>query len=146
MHVFMGSADEMAQRGKLLLKMRLRHQTVAFFDIDDTLLNTQSNQPIASVVDLLRTAHALGLHIVIITARPDYTANHFYTQKELAALGIPYHLLYLCPPGYRAGIDEFKRDCRLKALRQLHAHPVFAIGDRDWDFGEHGGIGLWIQE
>ena len=141
----MGTAREMAQRGKQLLQMRMRHQTVVFFDIDDTLLHTHTNQPIAPVIDLLRTAHSLGLHIVVITARPDYSANHFYTQKELAALGIPYHLLYMCPVSHRSGMDEFKRECRLKALRQLHAHPVFSIGDRDWDFGEHGGIGLWIQ-
>lgn len=146
MHVFMGSAEEMAQRGKQLLRMKMRHQTVVFFDIDDTLIHSRSYQPIQPIVDLLRTAHANRLHIVIITARPDHASNRLFTQKELAALGIPYHLLYLCPVSRRSGYDEFKRECRRNALHQLNAHPLFSIGDRDWDFGEHGGIGLWIQD
>ncbi len=146
MHVFMGTAMEMAQRGKQLLRMKMRHQTVVFFDIDDTLIDARSYRPIQPIIELLRTAHSQGLYIVIITARPGYPSNHLFTQKELSGLGIPYHLLYLCPPSRRSGFDEFKRECRRLALHQLNAHPLFAIGDRDWDFGEHGGIGLWIHE
>lgn len=153
MHVFMGNPREMKHRGQQLIRTyNGRKPAIVFFDIDDTLLDASSSSdrrqsfmaPISSILDLYQACRRAGLLIVIITARPDYPYNRQYTENELQFHCIDYDLLYMCPE-YMKDIAHFKKVCRRDALQRLKCQPLFAIGDRDWDFGEYGGTGLWIQ-
>ena len=75
----------------------VRNRTVGendavMFDIDETLF--QSNgEPIQDVIDLFHECDRLGYRIIIITARPDYAANHHYTQ--VSHLKQVYTLLHI---------------------------------------------------
>jgi histidinol phosphatase-like enzyme len=152
MHVFIGNANEMKHKGLQLIRSRHPKKKIAFFDIDDTLLDAKKSSsrasylpPIKPIIDLAHAAQSNGMHVVIVTARPDSTYNRRYTEDELRHYGINFDLLYMCPPSVKSDFEYFKKLCRLDAIQRLRSQPLFAIGDREWDFGEHGGVGLWIQ-
>jgi hypothetical protein len=64
----------------------LRHNYAVMFDIDDTLLNSQTDKPIKPVIKLLGECNRLGLKVIIITARDSvYTME---TIQDLARLHI----------------------------------------------------------
>lgn len=162
-HTFFGSASDLKARGLQLLRLHdAQHaygfgprssNRVVFFDIDDTLLlarGAYSRQgwtffpAIRPIVELCRASHALGLRVVIITARPDVEGNRAFTEQELEYHRIPYDLLYMCPPSVR-NYAGFKAACRRDALGRLQCEPLFSIGDREWDIGHFGGYGLLID-
>lgn len=157
-HTFIDNAYELKQRGLHLIRvcMNSQNRCAVFFDIDDTLLDAKNGserdsflQPIRPIVDLCKAALNAGLLVVIITARPDYPHNRTYTEQELIHHGIHYDLLYMYPNQTEysnRSIRDFKTQCRRDALYRLQCDPLFAIGDRDWDFGKFGGIGMWLQE
>lgn len=149
-HIHIGNAWEMKNKGLQLLRMRQNHEQIVIFDIDDTLLDARHEtgyflRPIAPILQLCKAAESCGMYIVIITARPDSPYNRSYTERELAHHGIRYNMLYMCPPSVRTDFAYFKKLCRLDACRRLAAHPLFSVGDREWDMGEYGGVGLWIM-
>lgn len=150
--VYAGNADDMKDRGYQLLRMRSQNQSVVFFDIDDTLLNTHQYvcsggymRSIPPIVTLYKTCRSLGLKTVIITARPAFPDNIEFTKNELLFHGLGFELLYMRPIDDSQDVAEFKKWCRCDALHRLGGEPLFAIGDRGWDFGPYGGTGLWIK-
>lgn len=148
MKVFSGSATEMRDMGLKMIRIRPDDRTVVFFDIDDTLLNTNQNfVPITPIVELYHAALSVGLRVVVITARLDTFENRGITEMELLQNHLPYALLYMRPEWYDTAdkIAQFKQICRKDALERLQALPLFAIGDQPWDFGVFGGVGLWIR-
>lgn len=154
-HIFFGSPSEMKRKGQEILRYFLYKKNekndkyVVFFDIDDTLLNTKKNmKPIQPIFDLYHTCRSLGIKTVIITARPDAIYNRKYTENELIDHGLSYDLLYMYPsylPVTYEYIYEFKKKCREDALEVLNANPIFSVGDREWDMGKYGGIGLLVE-
>lgn len=156
MRVLGGTSTQMKDAGLHLLRNRLENERVVFFDIDDTLLDTSQQcqvtgfmKPIVPIKELYEAAKAVGMSVVIITARPDYPANRQHTEQELRYHQLSPDLLYLRPSlGWdtRQAIQHFKRSCREDALKRLNrGKPLFSIGDQTWDFGESGGTGLWIR-
>lgn len=151
--VFSGDADNMKDRGYQLIRMRSPNQSVVFFDIDDTLLNTHQYvyeggymRSIAPIVGLYKTCRSIGLKTVIITARPAFQENIEFTKNELLFHGLGFDLLYMRPIDDTNDVADFKKWCRCDALHRLGGEPLFAIGDRVWDFGPYGGTGLWIKD
>lgn len=168
-HLFYGTAKEIKWKGQQILRtfhvnssyskenrydsdecIKRDENIIVFFDIDDTLLNTKKSMtPIQPIVDLHHACKSLGLKIVIITARPSTSENRKYTENQLFYYGIDYDLLYMSPYLSYANVPEsaiyeYKRNCREDALQRLNGIPLFSVGDKEWDVGQYGGIGLII--
>lgn len=93
------------------------------FDIDNTLIIANTQRIITSVVNLLLYAKQQGYRIVIITARPGFTENYYYTVAQLKLAEIPYDELY------------FARD-KDKIKRETGHRYVLSVGDSWCDLGE----------
>ena len=95
----------------------------AMFDIDDTLIQSDTGRCIPDTCDLLNYCNASGMEIIIITARPGNASSVEYTVKELEKNGLYYDVLVFCPPedkGY--------------AKVSLTGGPVFlSVGDQPTD-------------
>lgn len=63
------------------------------FDIDDTLITSMTGQRIEKVYTLYQQAKAQGYKIIIVTARPAFTANVKWTKYQLWNNGITYDKL-----------------------------------------------------
>jgi hypothetical protein len=69
-----------------LRSIPLSNNYAVMFDIDDTLLNSQTGRPIKPIIKLLGNCNLLGLKVIIITARDSiYTTE---TMQDLAKLNI----------------------------------------------------------
>ena len=69
-----------------LRSIPLSNNYAVMFDIDDTLLNSQTDRPINSIIKLLGNCNLLGLKVIIITARDSiYTME---TMRDLERLNI----------------------------------------------------------
>lgn len=165
-HLFYGTAKEIKWKGQQILRTfhtnslynsyaydtGCKKDIVVFFDIDDTLLNTKKGMtPISPIVDLHHACKSMGLKIIIITARPYTEENRIHTENQLLQYGITYELLYMSPYLSYNGISqsaiyEYKRLSRQDALERLDGIPLFSVGDKEWDVGQYGGIGLIITD
>lgn len=164
-HLFYGTAKEIKWKGQQILRTfhlnssyntydtydtKCKKDIVVFFDIDDTLLNTKKGMtPIPPIVDLHHACESMGLKIIIITARPYTEENRIHTENQLLQYGINYELLYMSPYLSYNGMPqstvyEYKRQSRKDALERLHGIPLFSVGDKEWDTGQYGGVGLII--
>ena len=103
---------------------------IAFFDIDDTLLDTSGNI-IIPMYNLYTKALQKGITIVIITARAGFSGNMKRTIDELQSNNISYTLLYLRPPENTN--QNFKKFCRKNAIEITGLTPLFSVGDQPWD-------------
>jgi predicted secreted acid phosphatase len=133
------------REGKHIIDNRNKDITnyVAIFDIDDTILNTQTNQLIHPIFSLY--THALQQHVytVFITAREATPENMKQTVKQLQKLGIKgYDLLYF-RPSHLKDVKEYKLFAR-KNVMECGYTPLFSVGDMEWDAGEYGGIPLYL--
>jgi phosphoglycolate phosphatase-like HAD superfamily hydrolase len=92
------------------------------FDIDDTLITSLTGRRIESVYALYRQVKAQGYKIIIVTARPAFTANVRWTKQQLFDHGITYDKLVFASPedkGY------YKRTSGYNF--------VLSVGDQDTD-------------
>jgi len=92
------------------------------FDIDDTLIEAITGRRIEKVYTLYQQAKARGYKIIIVTARPAFTANVRWTQKQLRKNGITYDKLVFASAqdkGY------YKRTSGYRF--------VLSVGDQDTD-------------
>lgn len=102
----------------------MRTQAV-MFDIDDTLIDSDTGIRLQSVVDILNRCVESALRIVIITARPYYERNYIWTAKQLTDLDIYYDELWFCPAPY-------KNNLKVK----LGYDFLLSVGDQPTDLGE----------
>ena len=107
------------------------------FDIDDTLINSQTGKVIPHVKSLLDTCKKIGYKIVIITARPGDSDTQDYTEKELAKHNIRYDFLGYCDPETKS---YFKR----YLMKKEGWHFVLSVGDM-WTDLTDSDIYLLIQ-
>ena len=63
------------------------------FDIDDTLITSVSGRRIEKVYSLYKQMKARGYKIIIVTARPAFTANVRWTKEQLRKHDITYDTL-----------------------------------------------------
>lgn len=114
-----------------LAARKIKEDDAIMFDIDDTLIETSTGKPINDVIDILDVGRALGYNIVIITARPSFSANRKWTRGQLENLDIYWDNLIYCPP-------EDKTDVK----RDLGYNFVLSMGDLETDLG---GSEYWIH-
>lgn len=63
------------------------------FDIDDTLIEALTGRRIEKVYNIYQQVKAKGYKIIIVTARPAFTANVRWTKYQLWKNGITYDRL-----------------------------------------------------
>jgi len=107
---------------KALYRGPLSPRDAVMFDIDDTLLNTHTNEPIAPMIQLARYVARMGFKVILITARPESSRGH--TTRQMLRLGVTYYELYFTPAHNKT---------RLKNM--LPYHFVLSVGDMDTDLG-----------
>lgn len=129
---------------KFFEKIPKNTNDIVFFDIDDTLLRPYSNEPIKPVLEFYKYLVNNNYNVAIITARPDYPINREYTINDLKSIGIEndYNYLILMPL-YMNDVSIYKKNARKMIVDQGYI-PLMSIGDKYWDMGDHGGIGILV--
>jgi predicted secreted acid phosphatase len=128
----------------ILFKTPKAENNAIIFDIDDTLICSQSLNPIVPVVQFYNFIKDLGIHPIIITARPGFHDNIHYTISQLESLGISgFKKIFFMPPEER-DIAGYKKGCR-KNVVDLGYNVIMSIGDMYWDVGEYGGYSILIK-
>lgn len=94
----------------------------AMFDIDDTLIATDTGKIIQDVYDLYKSVQKKGYKMVIITARPGYHKNVLWTRQQLRDIDITYDELVFTPPLSKS---LYKRDSKYTY--------ILSVGDMETD-------------
>ena len=102
----------MEQVLKHLSRHKVRPGDSVMFDIDDTLINSKTNEPIPHIVNLLKVCKELGHNIVIITARSGDEWVQTHTEKQLADIGVTYDFLGYCNAEVKTLLKQHLRDTR----------------------------------
>jgi len=106
------------------------------FDIDDTLIDSQSGKIIKPIVKLLKKCASEGYGIVLITARDSRYSKE--TEDELYNKGIYYDILFLRNPRYD-NFYTFKSKIK-KQLSDNDIDIIMSVGDQLHDIsGEYSG-------
>jgi predicted secreted acid phosphatase len=135
--------DIVRQASYYLSDLTLPEMPAMVFDIDDTLIDTR-NHPIVPVIQLFEYVKNLGIAPFIVTNRTGNSGNDVYTHQQLATHGIQ---------GYK-GIYFRDQKCRdlwtpkISARKHIYErgyNTVMSIGDKEWDVGEYGGVGVIVS-
>jgi|SRR6056300_1052547 predicted HAD superfamily phosphohydrolase YqeG len=92
------------------------------FDIDDTLITSLSGRRIEKVYNLYQQAKAHGYKIIIVTARPAFTANVRWTKEQLQRHNITYDKLVFA-----------KAEDKGYYKRTSGYNFILSVGDQDTD-------------
>lgn len=115
---------------------------LAFFDIDLTLIDEfgKANLPILDFYNFLKKQN---IKIVLITARKNDEEIRMFTEIQLHELGITeyYDIIFRDPK--EKDLYKFKEQSRKKFYEQGF-YILMSVGDKDWDIGSYGGIGVLI--
>lgn len=97
-------------------------EEAVMFDIDDTLITSLTGRRIEKVYALYKQAKAKGYKIIIVTARPPFSANVEWTKKQLRDNDITYDKLV-----FASAVDKgfYKRTSNYRF--------VLSVGDQDTD-------------
>ena len=106
-----------------LLRVRRTCRDAVMFDIDDTLIDSETGRPLTSIVGILKFCKELSYKVVIMTARSRLSKE--YTQQQLQLLDIPYDILMFIPAKNKNLIK-----------RKLGLRFVLSVGDMETDCGE----------
>mgnify|MGYP001571025227 FL=1 len=97
-------------------------EDAVMFDIDDTLINTQTGKIIDDMYELYKNIQKKGYRMIIITARPGFYKNVLWTREQLKDIGITYDELVFTPPHYKV---DYKRESKY--------NYILSVGDMDTD-------------
>lgn len=119
---------------------------IVVFDIDHTLVDGK-NRPLQPIVDLYKHLYDNNIPLAIITARVGTPNNIKITQEMLHSYGIRgYSVIYFRPETV-GGDARSQYIFKLNARKDLHDKGytvTMSLGDKPWDYGEYGGIGVRI--
>jgi len=123
------------------LLCRVSPRVAVVFDVDDTLIHSDSGLEITAGVDLFHSCVASGAHVFIVTARPERARRD--TLRELATVGIVqerdgtaegFVSLWMMPNGFTADhVAEYKMRARAAAKKAAGGRFLMTIGDQWWD-------------
>ena len=117
----------------LRYQRRLGKHGCVVFDIDDTLIDSETNKRIESVCRVFDVAQSLGFPRVIVTARPDLPDSRRETTKQLRELELTnYDALYMMPfRAFKSGkieaVSRYKRRARNDIVSEHY--PILANVD-----------------
>ena len=121
----------------------IKPNSTIVFDIDDTLI-ANNNKPISDTIDFYNFLLNKNIKPVIVTARVNTPRNMEMTKRQLKSHGITkYKYLYLRPSKYN--VWEYKTNAR-KDITNRGYNIEMSIGDKPWDIGQYGGIGVLIEK
>ena len=115
--------------GKKFLESRtIKKGDSVMFDIDNTLIERDTDRPIRQMIELLNIARNLGYKIIIITARPDDDFNQRFTAQQLLENNIKYNTLGFCPHSDKQKTKRY--------LKTTGHNFVLSVGDYWTDLSE----------
>jgi len=114
---------------RMLRSRRVSSRDAVMFDIDDTLFNPRTGQPISAMIELLHFAIVFGYHVVLITARPKMYED--FTREQLFKFGISFDELYHSDPIQKSFLKS-----------RLPYNFVLSVGDK---FTDLGNSRYWIK-
>jgi len=106
----------------MIIPKTINPKDAVMFDIDDTLINSQTGKIIEDIYELYKNVQKKGYRMVIITARPGFYKNVLWTQKQLKDIDITYDELVFTPPQSKA---IYKRESKY--------NYILSVGDMDTD-------------
>jgi predicted HAD superfamily phosphohydrolase YqeG len=111
------------------------------FDIDDTLITSDTHQPMPKTLSLFKYCVNRGYNVYIITARARTNEAIKFTLQQLSSHGITgfRSIAFRNPNDFN--IPKFKEDAR-KSIPQT---VIMSVGDQPWDIGKHGGVGVIVR-
>lgn len=112
------------------------------FDIDETIISLDGTliQPIFAVY---KFAKSVDIHPIFITNRHNHPSNIDSTMNQLISHGLPGPLMVIFRDIQEMNYYNAKLEARREVL-SMGYDIVMSIGDRLWDIGEHGGIGILL--
>lgn len=123
------------------MKNKFPLNSTIIFDIDDTILDIDGNI-IQSVMNIYNYAKKLKLFVIFITARSADMINE--TKKQFKDKNIDYTYMFFRPNNVM-NVWKYKRDCR-EYITKSGFNVIMSIGDKIWDTGEFGGIGVVLRD
>ena len=117
-----------------------RDQAVVF-DIDDTLINSDTGEIMPKVFSLYRYCVMKGYHVYIITARANTPDAVAFTLNQLRSRGI----IGFRSIAFRAPDDWDIPRFKMEARRSIPQKVMMSVGDQDWDIGRYGGVGVIVR-
>ena len=112
------------------------------FDIDDTLIDSNSHKLIPAVFQLYQYCRDRGYNIYIITARPKIPLGIKMTLYQLYSLGITGFKNIAFRPLMQINQYQYK----LNARKRISDNIIMSIGDKPWDIGKYGGYGILVRK
>ena len=106
----------------MILPLTTVSTDAAMFDIDDTLIATDTGKIIQDVYDLYKSVQKKGYKMVIITARPGFHKNVLWTRQQLRDIDITFDELVFTPPLSKS---LYKQDSKYTY--------ILSVGDMDTD-------------
>lgn len=114
------------------------------FDIDDTLLRPYDGSPIRETLDIFYTVKNLNITPILITARADDPNVVLFTKKQLNNIGIGDVMTFFRPMN-EYDIKIYKERARYTIQTVYKRKIVMSIGDKEWDMGKWGGVGILVK-
>ena len=126
----------------VLRQIPFNPQQAIVFDIDDTIIDSQTGLIMPKTASLFRYCVDRGYHVYIITARARTYNAVLYTINQLKSMGLTgYRLIAFRPP------DDWDIPAyKLNARKSIPQQVVMSVGDQQWDIGEYGGIGIIVRK
>jgi hypothetical protein len=123
--------------------------TVVIYDIDDTLIDSNTEEPIQDVLNTYNSALSKGFTLVLITARPKTVSSINQTILDLQKCQIKnFKAIYFfernnCNSDIYKCVEKYKENARLDVNTRGYK-VLMSIGDMYWDIGKHGGLGFLV--
>lgn len=129
------SREEVCNNIKFYLERLNKGENYAVvYDIDDTLICSQTYKPIEPVVDSLHHAKNLGYKIILITARESHPTAVLATVEQLKRFRIPFNKIYF-REAQEINIPSYKKKARHNVKAKGHDIKI-TVGDAWWDIGD----------
>jgi ribonucleotide monophosphatase NagD (HAD superfamily) len=106
----------------MMLPFTSKANDAVMFDIDDTLIASDTGKIIEDVYDLYKSVQKKGYKMIIITARPGFYENVIWTRNQLRDIDITYDELIFTPPPSKS---LYKRESKY--------NYILSVGDMDTD-------------
>lgn len=126
----------------ILKKIPFDSNQAVVFDIDDTLLRSDTFEVIKPTWDLFQYCKDKGYKIYIITARPDTKRVIQWTAQQLQQASLTGFEKISFRPQWDFNVYKYKLDMR----RSIPEKIVMSVGDMVWDIKPEGGFPLLVKK
>lgn len=128
---------------KQLDSIQLPFNPVVIFDIDNTLLHSNGTC-IMPIVNVYNHVKKIGIIPIIITNRLGIIPIIEFTQNQLKNCGITgYKSIYFRDPEKDNDAYTYKKKARHNVYKR-GMNILMSIGDKKYDIGDYGGIGVIV--